>query len=218
MCSFTADGQKLNPFLIFSYERIPKTLRDSFPHERATLQNSPNGWMDTERCVKFLEHVSDEMKRLGTKLPDEKIILFWDGHASHMTLDVCEKAEELGIVLVALYPNSTFLIQPCDVAIFRSLKSFWRETVREAKFQELNKTITKAEFPHLFLQAFDKVETGTIKSGFEACGIYPWDKNSVDYDKCIGQRQHAVETSMVVRRETNDLEHSTCLSPDPQKR
>lgn len=213
MCAFTANGYKLKPYLIFAYERIPKTFRDTFPHDKAVLQNSSNGWMDTERCVKFLEHVSCEMKSQGNNLPEEKIILFWDGHASHMSLQVCEKAKELGIVLVALYPNATFLIQPCDVAVFRSLKSHWRETVRALKFNDLNKVITKAEFPHLFLRAFDTVSSSTIQNGFKACGIFPWNKEAVHYEKCLGERIHPIEPLIIVHDEKDQLQNDDLPEP-----
>jgi DDE superfamily endonuclease/Tc5 transposase DNA-binding domain len=193
MCGYSADGQPLKPFLIYAYDRIPKSLRESFPHDRAVLQSSKNGWMDSERCVLYLEHVAREVKERGIDLPRERILLFWDRHPSHMTLDVCQAADKLGITLIGLYPNSTFLTQPCDVAIFRSLKSHWDEVTRQAKFNDVNKNITKLEFPHLFLEAFDRVTVETIQSGFRATGIFPWNPEAVDYSKCLGRK--ATETA-----------------------
>jgi DDE superfamily endonuclease/Tc5 transposase DNA-binding domain/helix-turn-helix, Psq domain len=151
MCGFSADGRPLKPYLIFSYDRIPKIVREEFPHERAVLQATKNGWMDSERCGIYLKGVAKEVKERGIDLPRQKIVMFWDRHASHMTLEVCEIASELGIILIGLYPNSTFLTQPCDVAIFRSLKTHWHELVRETKFNDVNKNITKVEFSKLFI-------------------------------------------------------------------
>lgn len=177
------------PYLIFAYERIPKNIRETFPHDRAVLQASKKGWMDSERCVLYLQAVAEEVKERGINLPDEKILFFWDRHPSHMTLDVFETADKLGIILTGLYPNATFLIQPCDVAIFRSLKSNWMEVVRQEKLSDLNKSVTKQEFPHLFLRAFDKISERTVTAGFKPCGIYPWDYKSIDFTKCLGKKR-----------------------------
>lgn len=55
------------------------------------------------------------------------VILFKDGHTSHLSKylsDYCSKNE---IEVVALYPNSTHLLQPLDVAVFRPLKLEWKK-------------------------------------------------------------------------------------------
>lgn len=189
MCGFSADGKALKPFLIFSYARIPKALRDSFPYEKATLDASKNGWMDSQRCTNYLKAVSEEIKSRGINLPTEKVLMFWDRHSSHLTLEVCQTAADLGIVLIALYPNSTFLTQPCDVAIFRSLKSHWNDVVREDKFNDVCKNITKQEFPRVFLRAFERITAETVSSGFRATGIFPWNSDAIDFRKCIGGTQ-----------------------------
>lgn len=180
-------------------------MKENFPHDRAVLQSSKNGWMDSERAVLYLEEVAKELKERGVNLPEEKIILFWDRHASHMTLDVCATAVKLGIVLVGLYPNATFLIQPCDVAIFRSLKSHWTELIRQKKFKDVDKTVTKQEFSLLFLQAFDQITDETIKSGFQTTGIFPWDSNAIDFSKCLGKKKN--EENLV--KETVEISQST---------
>jgi DDE superfamily endonuclease len=215
MCGYSADGKPLKPFLIFSYERIPKKLRETFPHDRAVLQSSKNGWMDSERCVVYLQEVAKEVKERGINLPEEKIIFFWDRYPAHMTIDVCQAAAVLGIILIGLYPNATFLIQPCDVAIFRSLKSHWNEVARKTKFNDMNKKISKDELPHLFLEAFNLVTEETIKSGFRATGIYPWDSEAIDYTKCLGKKQatsSAAATEMVADEDVVTMEENEAIS------
>ncbi|KAL5460017.1 hypothetical protein EMCRGX_G033427 [Ephydatia muelleri] len=50
-------------------------------------------------------------------------IWYADGHKSHLSLEVAEFCTSKGILLVALYPNSTHLLQPLDVSVFKSLKN-----------------------------------------------------------------------------------------------
>lgn len=58
------------------------------------------------------------------------VIYFIDGHKSHTAYATAEECIQLGIILVCLYANSTHIIQPADVAIFRSLKAGWTKQVR----------------------------------------------------------------------------------------
>lgn len=49
-------------------------------------------------------------------------------------------------------------------------------------------SVTKAEFPHLFLKAFNQITQTTVQSGFKATGIYPWDFSAIDFSKCLSKR------------------------------
>lgn len=51
------------------------------------------------------------------------VVLFLDNHSSHVSLQLSEFCQEKGIILVALPPNSTHILQPLDVSFFKPLKS-----------------------------------------------------------------------------------------------
>lgn len=51
------------------------------------------------------------------------VILFIDGHKGHLTYQLSQLCSDLKIILIALYPNSTRILQPANVAAFRLLKS-----------------------------------------------------------------------------------------------
>ena len=53
------------------------------------------------------------------------VLVYADGHKSYLSLEVAEFCTSKGILLVALYPNSTHLLQPLDVSVLKSLKSLW---------------------------------------------------------------------------------------------
>lgn len=48
---------------------------------------------------------------------------------SHLTLHLSDFCSANGIELIALYPNSTHILQPMDLAVFRPLKVAWRKEV-----------------------------------------------------------------------------------------
>ena len=184
MATFGANRKACKPFIIFAQERISKSLHESFPHDEAHCAATKSGWMDSPTFCIYLHRFAEEIRQNGIELP---VILFVDNHSSHASLESSETAEKLGIKIIFLYPNATFLLQPADVAIFRSLKSHWREENRIAKHNGV--TITKHNFTSLFLNAFKKISPEVIKMGFFRSGIVPWDSTNVDYSKCLGKKK-----------------------------
>lgn len=59
------------------------------------------------------------------------ILLLIDGHKSHMTLALSEFCDENRIILYALPLNTTHILQPADVSIFKPIKQKWKNTVRQ---------------------------------------------------------------------------------------
>ena len=55
-----------------------------------------------------------------------KKVLLGDNLASHFTPEVIQAAVDNNIEFVCLIPNSTHILQPLDVAVFRSVKVEWR--------------------------------------------------------------------------------------------
>ena len=180
---------------IFSYERVPATIRAFFPSS-LHLSCSKTGWMNSDLFVEFIKDVfyPHVLEKHG---PNKPVILFVDGHASHMGLEVRLLCEELNILLIQLYPNSTFLMQPADVSCFKSLKVIWRNVVREHNANFLNNAISKAHFGDLMKKTFDQLSPQTIKNGFRASGLYPWDSNNIDYTKCLGKSFIREESEVV---------------------
>lgn len=113
-----------------------------------------------------------------------------------MSLELSDFCTQHDIILVALFPNVTHIIQPCDVAIFRAVKYKWREAVQLYK-QETQVSLTKATFAPLFKKAFDQLSVDTVKNGFRKCGLYPFNPDAVDYDRCISTRRQQMKSNTV---------------------
>ncbi|XP_015121777.1 uncharacterized protein LOC107044421 [Diachasma alloeum] len=134
---------------------------------------------------------------------------FLDGHKSHMSLELSDFCVKHKIILYCLYPNSTHIIQPSDVAIFKPLKTKWRKVVQDYK-QKTQKSISRMTFAPLFKEAFDQIDENWIKNGFRACGLYPFDENAPDYTKCISTRRIELNPEPV------EAEVSSSSRLDPQ--
>ncbi|KAL7299818.1 hypothetical protein TKK_0007560 [Trichogramma kaykai] len=87
------------------------------------------------------------------------------------------------IELITLYPNSTHIIQPLDVALFHQLKDKYRETLRKGRFDNDVVDYKKHSFaPVLELTLLNIDVTSSITNGFRTTGLFPLDADVVDYD------------------------------------
>lgn len=91
----------------------------------------------------------------GIELP---VILFVDRHKSHLTYNLSELCTKLQIILVALYPNATRILQPADVAAFRPLKVGWKKGVCEWRNGNPNSAITRKDFALILSQIINDTE------------------------------------------------------------
>lgn len=111
-----AAGHMAPPCVVFKYKRIPIEIANSDPPSWG-IGKSETGWMNG---ALFFEYIPNPwLLSNSIELP---VILFLVGHASHLNIQTSAFCCENGIILIALYPNATHLIQPMDVAVFRSVK------------------------------------------------------------------------------------------------
>ena len=94
----------------------------------------------------------------------------------------------LDIILIALYPNATRILQPADVSAFKPIKNGWKKAVLVYQRNNPNKGITKENFASILQTVIDKsLSAETIQNGFRSCGLYPWNKDAIDFTKCLGK-------------------------------
>ncbi|XP_022835853.1 tigger transposable element-derived protein 1-like [Spodoptera litura] len=173
-----AAGQVLPPMVIFKYLRIPRELSLSVPATWG-IGRSDSGWMTMETFYEYICNIFD--KWLNDNGIQKPVILFMDGHTSHMSFHLSKFCSENGIILIALYPNATHLLQPMDVAIFRSLKGAWRTAVKSWRLENIDApTLRKVHFCPLLNQVLTETLTPEMFiNGFRKCGLSPWNPNEV---------------------------------------
>lgn len=159
-------------------------------------------------CDAFFEYITNCFYRwLLENSVKRPVVLFLDGHTSHISLALSEFCKKEKIILVALLPNSTHVLQPLDVAVFKPVKQEWRNTVHEFRIKNEQHKIRRTDFPGLVKKCFDKtLKTETIKSGFRSCGIFPFDPNNVDFKKLLGYKKDT--TNAPVNHEEILIENS----------
>ncbi|KAJ3658623.1 hypothetical protein Zmor_010352 [Zophobas morio] len=127
-----ACGMVAPPMVMFSYQRIPRSIVQEMPRKWG-LGRSDNGWMTGESFFEYVANVwFPWVKENKIELP---ILLFLDGHSSHLTMALSDFCFSNEIELIALYPNATHILQPLDVALFRPLKSAWKKVVHQWRIE-----------------------------------------------------------------------------------
>lgn len=179
-----ADGEIAPPMVVYPYERIPAAIANSYPDSWG-LGKSETGWMTGET---FFEYVTNVLHpwiiQKNIPLP---VILFLDGHKSHITKHLSEFCAGNQIELIALFPNATHILQPMDVALFHPLKAEWKKHVQSWRFENGGRKMKREEFAPLLqqvLQENQKKKTA-IQNGFISTGLADLDENQINYNKLL---------------------------------
>lgn len=182
---FSAQGDTMNPMIIYPYIRPPKAVIESMDRTWF-LGRSDTGWIKSDT---FYEYIANGLEPwLTEKNISRPVLLFVDGHKTHLTKEISEFCDDKKIILYALPPNTTHLLQPADVSVFKPLKSHWKITVRKwlSKPENHNTVVTKTSFAPLLKDCqSDPNLPNSIRNGFRKCGLYPFDPEAVDYTKCV---------------------------------
>jgi hypothetical protein len=182
MACVNANGRRMPPMLITK----GKTTRSimGFRTEDApegsvwTFQNK--GWISDEIGEHWFNHVF--LKHCGSERPQ---LLLLDGHGSHETLAIIERAIEENITLMVFPPHCTHFLQPLDRTVFGPLKSAYNDACSSYLSENPLNQVSKHTFASLFSRAWDNaVNSSNIQAGFRACGIFPFNRRAVPMKAC----------------------------------
>lgn len=190
------------PLTLYKYERIPAIIAWSAPPNWG-IGKSGNGWMTSETFFEYMSNIF--LPFLIENNVERPVIVFLDGHKSHLSLYLSKFCRENKIIMVALYPNSTHIIQPLDVALFGPLKSKWKKIVKQWRIEN-DKEISKFDIPLALSGIINNPEMKTnVESGFRATGLYPFDSNNVDYSKIIVRTNQLRQIDLNVENIVNKI-------------
>ena len=115
-CSMTGDKHRL---LVIGLSRKPRCFKNvrAFP---ADYNASKNAWMTTKIWSEWLQTWDKSLC-----LQKRKIALVVDNCTAHGDVEGLKCIE-----IVKLPPNTTSLIQPCDMGVIRTLKAYFRHEMR----------------------------------------------------------------------------------------
>ena len=140
----SADGSRLSPYIL--YKGINLYGRWTVSGLAGTLYSvSKSGWMEADNFLQwFLKLFVPSVTHLLSKGP---VVLFVDGHQSHISLQLVKTAKENGIHLYCLPPHTTHILQPLDVGVYGPVKQAWKKILKDYKTETLAANVTKEALP-----------------------------------------------------------------------
>jgi hypothetical protein len=172
----SGDGRALGPLIIWPActHRSNWITHDTPGWHYA---HSPKGYTDTEISFYWIQHVFHPLtKDRAGKRPR---LLINDGFGTHESIEVLKFCEDHNIIICRLPSHTSHKLQPCDVGVFSSLKTAYREEV-EKLYRGGAGTIGKEHFTLLYDRARRKAFTRrNILKGYSEAGLIPLNPHKV---------------------------------------
>ncbi|XP_033725380.1 uncharacterized protein LOC117315340 [Pecten maximus] len=148
----SAIGETTPPYIIFKGERLSKEMRSS-GIQGTEYRVSPTGWSNS---VLFFDFFKNHFLKHVTIRP---CILLYDGHSTHINIDVIEAAREEDVHLFVLPPHNSHCSQPLDFAGFSPLKCSLNAQIHKFLHSNPNSVITPKDLPSLIGTAYKSALT-----------------------------------------------------------
>lgn len=178
LATCSASGRALDPLILFSGKNFQSTWKGSAALPQTMYGVSDNGWMTTNVF-------SDWFDRFAEVVEERPLVLIYDGHLSHVSLEVIEKSMRENITIVKFPPHVTDKLQPLDVSCFSPLKRKWQTLLAQrGNVLGSRETISKPVFVDLLCSIWHQgLSAENSISGFRCTGIYPVDKDKYPVER-----------------------------------
>ncbi|GAB0091669.1 uncharacterized protein DMENIID0001_065250 [Sergentomyia squamirostris] len=182
--TISAAGDLVPPMVVHKIENFTEILAASNV-KGWNMGKSDTGWMTGPL---FYEYIANKfypwLVKQGVQFP---VILYLDGHASHITLELTKFCRSKQIELILLYPNATHILQPLDTAFFKPLKQAYKHSVTIWRSKHGYKQLQPRLLPGVLQDALNVVPLKEVgRNGFRSCGLLPFDQSAVRKDKYLG--------------------------------
>ena len=176
LACMSATGHFLRPLIVYPGQRFAYNPLEGFTE--AVMGRTDNGWMDSDLFAVWLNDVFiPSINERGVRKP---VVLFVDGHSTHVTMAVSNICKKNGVELYCLLEHASHLMQPCDLRLFSGLKHAWKQSVRDYQFHNIGEHVTKRTFAGVFKTAWQKSTTlSSAVHGFRDAGLFPLDISRV---------------------------------------
>lgn len=165
----SAIGNHIPPYFVFPRTNFKDFMLTGAPPGSDGTAN-PTGWSNHHIFVKYMHHFIKYVKPSTEK----RVLLIFDNHESHMSVEVIELAKANGIILLTLPPHTSGRMQPLDVSVYGPFKTYYTQEMQLWYRNNPGKTFSIYNVAAAVGQAFPQAFCPqNITSGFLNSGIYP---------------------------------------------
>ena len=165
-----AVGSQVPPFFIFPGQRMmPELMKGQTPGSAGTVTTS--GWSN---AAVFREYLQDHfIKYVQGRDSSEPVLILYDGHRSHFSLDLIEWARTNNIILFVLPPHCSHILQPMDVGCFGPFQIKYSQECQT--FSRCNgRIVSRYDVCALACKAYSAALTpANLRAAFAKTGIFP---------------------------------------------
>ena len=173
----SAAGERLSPMILYKGKHLYSTWTINGP-PGALYSTSESGWMEKENFFHWFQKCF--LPAIKDLLQTGPVVLFLDGHHSHLSTDFLELAKVSNVHPFCLPSHTSHFLQPLDVAVYGPLKSAWKAILKDYKVTTRASNLTKEAFPSMVAKLWEKTfQPLHLKAGFRACGLFPFNANAV---------------------------------------
>lgn len=173
IAAVNAIGNHVPPMLIFPRVFFKDHMLHGAPPGSIGGAN-PSGWSNEQLFLQYLQHFIAHVK----PTEQEKVLLIFDNHESHIAVPVIDLAKENNIVLLTLPPHTSHRTQPLDRTVFGPYKTYYNTISNEWMMTHPGRPISLYDVAELVGKAFAKAFVpANIVKGFEKTGIWPVNEN-----------------------------------------
>ena len=125
ICCAGADGIFYHPTIIYPGQRMTLNPKPDEEFPAAYITMTKSGWVQTDVFLDWFRRFAEyKVDRFGK---DEWVVLFVDGHSSHLSFDVHLISEENKIIFQLIPPHASHIVQPLGRCWFGHMKREWCE-------------------------------------------------------------------------------------------
>jgi len=145
-----------------------------------TYVATTNGWMEKEVYYNYFEK---SFIKSPNPTPENPVLLIYDWHSSHVDLKLIDTTIKNNVTIMLLPPHSSYLLQPLDLAVFKSIKNEWDKLLCSWCRNHQGQKLPKSELSKTICNIWITLDPQIIKNGFRKSGIYPFNRTVVERSK-----------------------------------
>jgi DDE superfamily endonuclease len=173
--TISAAGTYIPHLIIYKGSRAILGLLEGAP-AGTVMGFTDSGYMRESLFQMYIEHFNKSIP------PARPVLLILDGHKSHINYASVDFCRANGILLYALPPNTTHILQPCELP-FAKLKKEYNKGCEKLR-AEKGELVIKHTFAKVLGPAFIETYTPTaICIAYKATGIWPLNPGAITSDR-----------------------------------
>ena len=200
----SASGFVLPPCLIYPRKKaVSENFREGAV-PGTLFKSTESGWITQEVYMEWFQWFIEVFP------PARPVLLIEDGHGSHISIELIELARANEVYLLCLPVHTTHILQPLDVGVFKSFKTFFSKACHKHLTKHPGRVITADVIASLIAEVWPQSMTPlNIIGGFRKCGIYPLNPGAV-----TDQQLAPLHTkSTLLRSQSDYILHKVAAKP-----